>query len=1060
VAKSRPPSDDDIIASLKGASQKVSDAELDSIFGDTLPDVKELAAKAANSNRKRGKRSVVYLLPGIMGSELGYVRRLLWDDVLWLGLIDVLMGRLKRLRIGADAKIASLGFLPGVYVPMRLELERAGYEVKKFHYDWRQDIVSLGAALKQQVDKEKEDVMIVAHSMGGLVARAAFKQGMKGVTRFVMLATPNKGSLSPVEAFRGYHSLAGIIANVDLMNDAVELAKNVFGTFPGLHQMILDKSVNETGLDLSDLASWPTGLRPRADLLKLAVQIQDKLALPEDAPNSEWFVIAGSQLPTKVAVRKQSDAFEYKITDQGDGTVPVGSALLPGVKKTWYGSAEHPFFTGNKAVRSATVEILATGQCSLNTSPPDPVDRETWVTEEELKRAARVVRSTRAGGAEVPYREQLRLLFGAPMVLTLSKDGFDLTDGAQKTRLFENVIISRQKTRRLEICLYNGSITEVNARAYVLGAFPGVTPTGASSALDELMGGAIRDLTSHNMFGAGTGEIFILPLARYRVQAETAVFAGLGPFDEFRTRDVPQGDGSGTMSYLHNRYVPALEIAAENVAHTLSRTYLEDFATVPLGGTVCGDDPKATSESLLRGLLRGLELSDGKQRMRRVTICETDKARYNAIRAHLLDLATSPLCESLEVILTDQKPTREVSALRAFGFRGIRTLPKFEEPAYLMVRSDSGPKPASKSSTVTLRYTILGPTGRAAVREPQPVEMPRVEFERILSPVRKDQVPSVAALENMGSKIGSDLMPKQIIEDLNEFANLPLVLLHDAGVAASVPWETLKLGAGQSPALTHGLTRRFIVRTAECRRWSAPNVLGRKVKILLVSNPTKDLTGAAKEAVQIKNLLGAHASFDLDDSLSGDAATKKAIIKKLQTGSFDIVHYSGHAYFDKVNPGKCGLICAHDETLTGPDLAGIPQLPFLMLVNACQSALTRGEKGKPQSQPKDPGLRKKPKRAAPSRSIAETMLCAGIANYIGTYWPVGDTEASTFAATLYTSLLVNKKENEKPTLGSAVRAARNAIAPDGGGEDFTSSVDWANYILYGNPNSSLEPEKE
>lgn len=101
-----------------------------------------------------------------------------------------------------------------------------------------------------------------------------------------------------------------------------------------------------------------------------------------------------------------------------------------------------------------------------------------------------------------------------------------------------------------------------------------------------------------------------------------------------------------------------------------------------------------------------------------------------------------------------------------------------------------------------------------------------------------------------------------------------------------------------------------------------------------------------------------------------------------------------------------------------------------MMLNACQSARTRkrGNAKKAVTPPSAP------------RTIAETMLCSGIANFIGTYWPVGDDSASAFANQFYKALAENK------SLGDAILLARQAIQ---------NQNDWANYILFGNPNASL-----
>ncbi|MDA1316178.1 MAG: alpha/beta fold hydrolase [Acidobacteria bacterium] len=359
------PSEEDIVESLAGTSDKVSDKELEALFGDDLHELRRLADKRRRAPKRRGAAGKVYLLHGIMGSELGK-RRLFWEDVIWLGLADVLLGNLKMLRLGlgADRNIKALGFLPGVYLMMRLQLEGEGLAVVQHFFDWRQDLEALGAELKKRVDLEKNKVMIVAHSMGGLVTRAAFKQGMKNVSSFIMLATPNHGSLAPVEALRGQYGIARLIARGDLFNNAEELARDVFSTLPGLYQMILARKLHPD-LDLLSPANWPqTGPQPDPKLLSLPEHVEDLLAKPADTPAIPWYLIAGVDQETKVSATVERNEFVYTVTKDGDGTVPLESALLPGVQKTWFASAGHGLFANNRGVRDATVDILKTGATS------------------------------------------------------------------------------------------------------------------------------------------------------------------------------------------------------------------------------------------------------------------------------------------------------------------------------------------------------------------------------------------------------------------------------------------------------------------------------------------------------------------------------------------------------------------------------------------------------------------------------------------------------------------------------------------------------------------------
>ncbi len=1023
------PSEEDIIKSLAGTSSKVDDHELETLFGSDVHELRRLAGARARAPKRRGAASTVYLLHGIMGSELGK-SRLFWEDVIWLGLTDVILGNLKTLRLGADPKIKALGFLPGVYLMMRLQLEGAGFKVVQHFYDWRQNLTGLGAELKKRVEAEPRKAMIVAHSMGGLVTRAAFKQGMKNVSRFIMLATPNHGSLAPVEALRGQYGLARTIAGADLFSSADELAREVFSTFPGLYQMILARKLHPD-LDLLDPANWPrTGPQPDGKLLALAKTVDDLLAKPADTPAVPWYLIAGVDQETKVAAKLETNEFTYKVTNEGDGTVPLESALLAGVQKTWFASAGHGFFANNGGVRTATVDILNTGDTTaLSTTRPALTRSVQWVRESELRAVAATRQRTR-GAAPMNHPQRLRAIFNAPEPFTPPQEPATIETAGGYLHRLEQVTIGRKKQRRLEVAFYNGSITDVNARAYVLGTFAGVTPSGAAGALDALMDGAIAELIGHNMFGSSTGEVFILPLARREVRAEIGVFIGMGQYDEFKPAPSPPPGGRGTQAYMHRQHVPALEIATENAARMLARTNVDDFATVLLGGTIA-DDMAATGESMLRGFLRGLEDADQGEGVRRLVICETNPDRYRAMRQHVVYLATTPLCENVEFVLSELEPPPEVRRLRALGVSTsvARTGPP--EPAYLLVRTETDPK---LKDLQLWKFALLGPSNRAAVREGT-LSTKKATIAELLAPVAGDRTPDLAEVGKLGRSLASNLIPDDIRCDLRDLSHLPLVVLHDAE-ASKIPWETLEFDGTRPaqplrPALAPGMSRRFLASTSVCSRWSSATAQQDKVRILLISNPTEDLPGAAAEAEAIVKALAAHSRFQLDNTLRGREAKRTAILAKLSTGAYDIVHYSGHAYFDENHRDACGLLCAGSEVLTGKDIASIAKLPFLMMLNACQSVRTRAT-------PK-PTL-----KASAPRTIAETMLCSGIANFIGTYWPVSDEGATTFAGSFYAALIENKN------LGDAMLDAREAIK---------NTNDWANYVLFGNPAASLRRDR-
>ena len=80
---------------------------------------------------------------------------------------------------------------------------------------------------------------------------------------------------------------------------------------------------------------------------------------------------------------------------------------------------------------------------------------------------------------------------------------------------------------------------------------------------------------------------------------------------------------------------------------------------------------------------------------------------------------------------------------------------------------------------------------------------------------------------------------------------------------------------------------------------------------------------------------------------------------------------------------------------------------------------------------------------ADSVGLAEAFMRGGVANFLGTYWPVGDAAAEAFARTFYTAILAGQPLGEALTRGRA--AVRQKRSPD-----------WADYIFYGDADFVLK----
>ena len=165
-----------------------------------------VAAAAATQDADR----CVYVVPGLMGSQL-CLRRAppAPDDLLWPDPTDISHGQLSLLTMPGAPVMASGPVLYG-YLPLKLALMAAGYTVRCFAYDWRRDIAESGAVLARQLATEPaRELSVIAHSMGGLVARIALRSnaGLR-MRRLITLGTPRSTACTTPKHWRAKYSPA------------------------------------------------------------------------------------------------------------------------------------------------------------------------------------------------------------------------------------------------------------------------------------------------------------------------------------------------------------------------------------------------------------------------------------------------------------------------------------------------------------------------------------------------------------------------------------------------------------------------------------------------------------------------------------------------------------------------------------------------------------------------------------------------------------------------------------------------------------------------------------
>ena len=265
----------------------------------------------ASARAKNGKRPVI-VIPGILGSELINPKT---GETVWpsafrtsqegLPISPDLAANRDDLMPGKIIETVKLArVLPEVYVYRDLleALRRyAGYREGNwenpsadgyqdtfyvFPYDWRQDNVNNARELIRRIDRLKTKLQrpdlkfnIVAHSMGGLIARYAAMYGdadlpagdgpiqptwigAAHISKIVMIGVPNEGSADAFATLvEGYSITEGLRRRVPLLNkltkEDVVRTPSVFQLMPHREAVrFLDENLQPLPLDLYDVEVW------------------------------------------------------------------------------------------------------------------------------------------------------------------------------------------------------------------------------------------------------------------------------------------------------------------------------------------------------------------------------------------------------------------------------------------------------------------------------------------------------------------------------------------------------------------------------------------------------------------------------------------------------------------------------------------------------------------------------------------------------------------------------------------------------------------------------------
>jgi class 3 adenylate cyclase len=284
-------------------------------------------------------------------------------------------------------------------------------------------------------------------------------------------------------------------------------------------------------------------------------------------------------------------------------------------------------------------------------------------------------------------------------------------------------------------------------------------------------------------------------------------------------------------------------------------------------------------------------------------------------------------------------------------------------------------------------------------------------------------------LKSLGRLIYGGLLPEVIRDTLKQLPlDQPLILSTND---AEFPWE-LAFDGQQYLSTRWPVGRELKLLSAQQPRQNTPPPR-HSWKALFIGNPTGDLPATSEEVEALRGLMEHHLPQAEVYLLGGPGATKQKVRMELASGEYRVIHYSGHAAFEKDDPARSGLVLADGEILTAREIQECLDGQPWVFLNACASVQELlAESGQPVY------------TGVEAHGLASAFILGGARAVIGTLWPVPDQGASAFASAVYNDLLAGV------SVGEALRHARHTSW-----RERPLDPIWAAYVLYGLPDLSL-----
>lgn len=1005
-------------------NQTTRDALQQALFaeGDTIPTFKEVQGDNFDAASERGifglengrlrpvkptgKKPIVILLPGIMGSFLEQDNKSLWINYLRFA-----TGGLTRLAIKDDDRIKATGVIKTAYSDL-VDYLAAVYDVLVFPFDWRRPLLKAGTELATLVTDLKNEfnvtISLTGHSMGGLVIRdliinhgSTWKMlNEQPGFRTILLGTPWTGSYRIPHVLSGKDSIIKQLDMIDFAHNKTTLI-NMFSKFPGLLDLLpihdnRDFSSRKTWDDFVEAAGLSTETIPHDLLKNFSDYTKTVKAHINDIDYSNIVYVAGKDKETIKDYKIENGRLQFYSTVEGDQSVTWESGIPAGIDRTkslYYTNATHGGLSQKSFLFAGIMEILKTGSTTSSEFSRKPMP----VAESERSFASK------------------------------EKFEFETSEAGIETSILGlDGLIAPEEVNApiLNVSVSNGDL--MFARYPVMiGHFAYDDIYNAEDVANAYLKNGLRYKHKLGLYpGAiGTSEYFCNPQQNNNFKG--CIVVGLGFSENFNAFQLTVTIEKAVSDYLftHCRNKIAKQGNGEKEKLGLS--------VLLIGAGYAGMAIESACRSIMQGvtnanlsIIKLLEIQD-------LYISELEFIELYEDKSIACFTSINTLLQGNSDGMNlgwSENPYRKNPGARKRLFTDVTN----DWWQRLCVLSEK----ENPEMTVPSQLSFYSSTNNAR-EEKKKISANLKPLESIIEDISTNK----QWVYEKARALFELLIPSYFKETIKR--NAPIMWVLD-NYTAEFPWELLQTGSQTEKPLciSAPMIRQLATDDFE------PGIPIKSNNVIIIGDPELDgfskarqLPGAEREAREIYELLNKpeyRAKINVEQVLV--KARSSQIFTTLYKQDYKIIHIAAHGFFDMNNRNNTGILVGKDKKkdepvfITPENISQLPGTPELVFINCCFLGRVNA-----YAEEYSAG------RYKMAANIGTELIRKGVKAVVVAGWEVDDSAALAFARRFYEEMLSGRN------FGNSVHLARKHVY-----DNFKNTNTWGAFQCYGQPLFKLD----